>query len=142
VVYSVVVQNRMTVKISGKAGLNSRSPHAPLRHRLPLERARKPASDFFWHIPVVDLNQFIQAIHRYDHEPVLRYSQRLRLIELANRLGIRRFDANLIIASVERERGVPAPSPSNSSPRLTAWTIAIAFQLLFITGTWWMLAAR
>ena|SRR5688572_30284924 len=36
--------------------------------------------------------------------PILRYSQRLHLLALANSAGIARFDANLIIAAIEHHR--------------------------------------
>ena len=40
--------------------------------------------------------------------PTLRYSERLRLLREAQRLGVRRFDANLIIAAVQERRSFGA----------------------------------
>lgn len=53
-----------------------------------------------------------QIVRRLDGSGVLRYSERLRLLKAASRLGIGRFDANLMIAAVQarhaRGQGVPA----------------------------------
>jgi hypothetical protein len=43
----------------------------------------------------------------------LRYSTRLRLLRDAQRAGIRRFDANLIIAAVQERAPAPGPTHSN-----------------------------
>lgn len=45
----------------------------------------------------------VEVLHRLDGG-VLRYSERLRLLRLAQRLGIGRFEANLVIAVMEHRR--------------------------------------
>jgi hypothetical protein len=51
--------------------------------------------------------------------PVLRYSKRLELLRRAKRMGIGRFEANLVIATVQHRRGIefditkPADSARN-----------------------------
>lgn len=93
----------------------------------------------FSHISPASLEAFVSAIHAYDDEPVLRYSQRLSLIKLAAKLNIRRFDANLIIASIERTtRPMPAPQPAKSSDR-SAWAIAMTIQAAMIGSVCWFL---
>jgi len=92
----------------------------------------------FSHIPAVLLDRFTDAVHQFDAEPVFRYSQRLSLLKLAGRLGIRRFDANLIIASIERERGLPQPQVANSRwAGAVAWSVVGLLQAMMIAGVWW-----
>ncbi len=46
--------------------------------------------------------RFTLAIREAMEGGLLRYSRRMKLLELADELGIERFDANLIIAQVQR----------------------------------------
>jgi hypothetical protein len=77
--------------------------------------------------------------------PVLRYSHRTRLIRAAERSGIGRFEANLIIAAVQHEAGERRaaervrPSqrtcPSWLSSALAALA-ALATQAAILFGFW------
>jgi hypothetical protein len=73
----------------------------------------------------------------------LRYSNRLRLIKRAETLGIRRFDANLIIALVQN-RAKPAklivkdaPKPRRKFPLLPIACVAIV-QSAILLAAWWI----
>jgi hypothetical protein len=74
--------------------------------------------------------------------PVLRYSHRTNLIRVAERSGIGRFEANLIIAAVQHEAGERAAmNPVEPPPRPRASWVAvvitvIATQAAIILGAW------
>ena len=70
--------------------------------------------------------------------PVLRYSQRLRLLALANGAGIARFDANLIIAAIENHRGQSRENEQPIAQRgaLPAMVTAICVQAALVLLTW------
>lgn len=72
-------------------------------------------------------------------QPVLTYSTRLALLASAHRLGVGRFDANLIIASVQNRLGVRAETAVGRSSR---WWIAtatfVAVQSAILGGYWWL----
>lgn len=130
----------------------TRNPQGLFEMRLAHERARirseathltrqRAISPIFSHIPAENFTQFASAVHQFDGEPVLRYSQRMELLRLAQQLDIRRFDANLIIASIERDRVFPVPQvASRRATNLVAWSVGAAMQLMLIAGVWWLLA--
>jgi hypothetical protein len=70
---------------------------------------------------------------------LLSYSARLRLLAAAAKLGIERFEANLIIAAVQhRARRLPVPRAARSSWPL-AYLIAAAVVvqgLVLLIGAW------
>jgi hypothetical protein len=74
--------------------------------------------------------------------PVLRYSHRTSLIRVAERSGIGRFEANLIIAAVQHEAGERAGmNPVQQfSQSWSSWASAaiavIATQAAIILGAW------
>ena len=75
----------------------------------------------------------------------LRYSKRLKLIRRAEHFGIRRFDANLIIAMVQnRVAGLrfrfqlDEHEPDRTS-RLTAIAVFVVVQSLIVAVGWWIL---
>ena len=72
---------------------------------------------------------------------VLRYSNRLSLLDRAAKMGIGRFEANLIIATVQyRREHVPANPPRRSYlPILIAF--AIGLQALIVAAVWRLLGA-
>ena len=77
---------------------------------------------------------------------ILRYSDRLDLLRAAERLGINRFRANLIIATVQHEQrgerqtvqAKPAPvrerKPAGSF--LLPATVAVAMEIVLLAGAW------
>jgi hypothetical protein len=76
---------------------------------------------------------------------ILRYSVRLGLLRQAARMGIERFEANLIIAAVQHQNGSGASrSQGIAAGRIgggvgrTALVIAIVQSIIFI-GAWWVL---
>jgi hypothetical protein len=74
--------------------------------------------------------------------PVLRYSQRVALINEAGRREIGRFQANLIIASVLHERGMGQAyevPPERGAPGWRPVLAAVAIvQAAIATGAWWV----
>jgi hypothetical protein len=79
--------------------------------------------------------------------PVLRHSQRRRLLKAAQQAGIGRFEANLIIAAVQHERrGSAAQSPCSRSARgrdprdglaaIVCAALVIALQGIIVWGAW------
>jgi hypothetical protein len=73
---------------------------------------------------------------------VLRYSERLELIRAARHMGIDRFEANLLIASVlERGRRVTeaeaAQAVTRSSPLLAGIAVFLMVQSAVLLGAWW-----
>lgn len=70
--------------------------------------------------------------------PVLRYSQRLRLLKLANDAGIARFDANLIIAAIENRRGASRAieQPAERTRAFPFMFTAVCVQAMLILLAW------
>jgi hypothetical protein len=79
--------------------------------------------------------------------PVLRHSQRRRLLKTAQRAGIGRFEANLIIAAVQHERrgsdaralaSQPVHEPDHNQRSFTLWPVVlvIAIQAMIGWGAW------
>jgi hypothetical protein len=92
--------------------------------------------------PVVEPSvEFADLVRRTLDGPVLRYSQRTALLSEAERRGIGRFDANLIIASVlhgsgKRQEYQMAP---RSYPRwLTTVLVVLVLQAAIVVGAWWV----
>lgn len=72
--------------------------------------------------------------------PVLRYSQRQKLLGQAGRMGIGRFQANLLIASVLHEKGI---GQEYELPPARKWAgPVVAFVLTqgaVLAGVWWVM---
>jgi hypothetical protein len=124
----------------------TRNPQGLFETRLAQERERVRATPVvpgettvFSHIPAIAFSRFVAAVRRYDDEPVLRYSQRCSLLKIAERLGIRRFDANLIIASIERDRTIQTSPEATKRSTWAVWSIALAIQFMLIAGAWWVI---
>jgi hypothetical protein len=83
-------------------------------------------------------NQFVSHTLRHSREPVLRYSQRLALLEEAERRGINRFQANLIIASVQHRLAIQSTTHAEtpSRGRLAGVVTFLLFQALILWGCW------
>jgi hypothetical protein len=86
---------------------------------------------------------FAQVVRQRMDGPVLRYSHRTHLIREAERRGIGRFEANLIIAAVQHEagerRGVESIVPSSSSSWIPLIVGICATQGAIFAGLWWMM---
>lgn len=71
------------------------------------------------------------------HNSLLRYSQRLTLLQEAGRRGIGRFEANLIIASVQHRLSATMPVPKPRRPiRLQGVLAFILVQGMILWGFW------
>jgi hypothetical protein len=74
--------------------------------------------------------------------PLLRYAQRRRLFGIARRMGIGRFEANLVMAAVQHEatrgrRGAgPDEAAGGPASRLAPVAVALAAQALIAWGAW------
>jgi hypothetical protein len=74
--------------------------------------------------------------------PVLRHSQRRALFAAARRLGIGRFEANLLIAAVQHEKKHAAPRDQGElTPRTSPWRFApvvlvATMEALVAWGAW------
>lgn len=76
-------------------------------------------------------------------DQILRYSDRLDLLRQGARLGIDRFDANLVIAVQQHDRlsRCSRKSRRRGGPRRIAWLailIALAVQAAIFCGAWWI----
>jgi hypothetical protein len=76
--------------------------------------------------------------------PVLRYTQRQVLIRDAERRGIGRFEANLIIAAVLYRQGMGQEYEIPAAPGgLVEWVAPVltfvALQAAIVAGAWWVL---
>ena len=72
---------------------------------------------------------------------VLRYSNRLALLTAAAKLGINRFEANLIIAIVQHRRSLPPPPPPTGSHWPMIMAVAVAVQAAIVAAIWRLLGA-
>ena len=74
--------------------------------------------------------------------PVLRYSARLLLLKEAQRRGLGRFEANLVIASVLHRTGMG--QEYELPPRRIEWLAPVmtflVLQSALVFGAWWVLA--
>ena len=77
------------------------------------------------------VSEFAQRVADALEGTTLRYSSRIRLLRYARRQGIRRFDANLIIAAVqERVQGSEFRDQEQQGPRRTWKSTVLMFALL------------
>jgi hypothetical protein len=90
------------------------------------------------------VDPFVELIRKSFDGQLVHYSTRLRLFREADRRGIGRFQANLLIAAVqhEQERNRPAPQiipPQTSGNRwLTAALLAVGILIEFVAvAAWW-----
>lgn len=89
---------------------------------------------------------FAKAVSEAMDGPILRFSRRQELIWQAESLGIRRFDANLLIAAVQHRLGSErAVAVVPSKTKHSAWRIAlpvglaIALQAIIVLSVWGLL---
>ncbi|HEX5244212.1 MAG TPA: hypothetical protein VFW23_13190 [Tepidisphaeraceae bacterium] len=75
--------------------------------------------------------KFASLVEQRIGQGVLRYSDRARLLSDARRLGIGRFYANLVIATLQHRADVePIPHDEGSQSRIPSRAIRIGFALL------------
>jgi hypothetical protein len=91
--------------------------------------------------PTSHVERFTSLVASRIDGPVLPYSMRLGLIKEAQRQGIDRFDANLIIARVQHR--VPTKAVDVKSKQLPKWFVplvtAAVVQSLILAGVWLLL---
>ena len=77
---------------------------------------------------------FAQLVAQRLGSGVLRYSDRLSLLSIADAIGMGRFQANLVIAAVQHEggHGVTPAKPRKSRTWLLALVAAVALQSIII----------
>src|SRR5688572_25146010 len=68
-------------------------------------------------LPARGAAAFAQLVADHLEGPALRYSRRIRLLREAQRRGIGRFEANLIIAAVQHRAGESREVESVGSPQ-------------------------
>jgi hypothetical protein len=73
---------------------------------------------------------FARQVQRSLTGPVLRYSLRQQLLSDARKMGIGRFEANLIIATVQHRKEADGASLSVAPTPRTAWLPSLLFALL------------
>lgn len=114
----------------------------PRRHRqsvavLVSQRQPKPTE--------VDVSaEFADVVAASIDGPVLRYTQRQVLIRDAERRGIGRFEANLIIAAVLHRRGMGQeyelpPVPGGVLEWVAPVMTFVGVQAAILAGAWWVL---
>jgi hypothetical protein len=88
-------------------------------------------------------NAFVRQVEFALEGQHLGYTRRLRLIKAAANLGVRRFDANLIIALVQH-RAKPVAAAVQTEPK-PSWKFPLAnvacfviVQSAIILAAWWM----
>jgi len=75
---------------------------------------------------------------------VLPWSRREALVRTAAKLGISRFEANLIIAAVQNQMGVGLKGEEVRRPRLAkrialGLTVFVAVQAVIVAAAWYLL---
>jgi hypothetical protein len=115
---------------------------APANRSAALHQPRPRTSAWGEAPPWLDVPAFTAFAHEVEDAldgRELRYSQRLRLIKRAEHFGIKRFDANLIIAMVQNHFEPPRPNMPREKrswlPALAAFSVA---QSLILAGVWWL----
>ena len=83
---------------------------------------------------------FGERVAREVDRQALRYSQRLQLLQQASRVGIDRFEANLIISAVQHRLGARGPAiPERAQPkpmRLVPVLVFVVVQFVVIAAVW------
>jgi len=96
-----------------------RAPRARATPRLPMRHALKAISDYHTRhqrapLPTIE-ERFAIFVDEHLESGLLRGSQRQKLVRAADRAGIERFEANLIIASRQHRQSIdPAPDPTGA----------------------------
>ena len=92
--------------------------------------------------PLDAATEFAQWVQLQLDGPVLRYSARLVLLQEAQRRGLGRFEANLIIAGVLHRAGMA--QEYEMRPQSAQWLAPlmtfVVVQSALLLGAWWVLA--
>lgn len=87
------------------------------------------------------IRNFANDVAKSMRGPILSYSQRLILMRKAKQIGLRPFDANLIIAAVQHRVNETLGVEESTKP--TSWRFAMIIgallQLGIVAGAWWIL---
>ena len=104
-------------------------------------RVERPVMDSVAPLPAGAAQTFASLVLQRMDGPVLRYSHRANLLRAAERSGIGRFEANLIIAAVQHQAGeaTGAESVTSSRPWCAAALAFIATQGAILTALWWLI---
>lgn len=88
--------------------------------------------------PIDEKDEFAKLVTRSLDGSVLRYSHRVKLLRHANRVGIGRFEANLIIAMQEHRAGRRIMEETPREFPIGIMTFAVA-QGLIVLSVWYLL---
>jgi hypothetical protein len=120
--------------IAKQRALAALARQADLTRRIPAE---PPASAE----PDSDVRSFARAVSSAMEGPILRFSHREKLIQQAQKFGIRRFDANLLIAAVQHRLG-GGLNEHTEAVKSSRWRfalpigLALAVQAAILVGAW------
>ena len=113
------------------------NPSLPTLPQLTPRPRAAPAKPVWLDLP--SFTAFAQEVEDAMIGEELNYSDRLKLLKRANHFGIRRFDANMIIAMVQNR--TDASKPATMPPRANSrWTVpvmtVVVVQSIIVVLTW------
>ena len=108
--------------------------------------AARPAPAGFAPVAGTRCDAFAMEVVNLLEGPTLRHSQRRALLATAHRLGIGRFEANLVIAAVQHRHIAEAPagevgSATSRVSRLGPFALIVAVQSCIVLWAWLILWA-
>jgi hypothetical protein len=83
-------------------------------------------------------SEFAHYVQSQLEGPILRYSLRLKHLREAERRGIGRFEANLIIAAVQHRAGERITSEPSTPKAFPAWMMFFAIEFIIVFSVVWM----
>jgi hypothetical protein len=112
----------------------------PVRLHQSLRAMVGPAMEPVARVTVSPAAAFGELVEKALDGPVLRYTQRIRLLKTAGRLGIGRFEANLLIAAaLHRFRHLPPTMPVGRKYRFPALILSMALlESALVLAAWWL----
>lgn len=104
-------------------------------------RGEPVGTDVAVRMPLGSAQTFADLVRQRMDGPVLRYSHRASLLRAAERSGVGRFEANLIIAAVQHQagEGAGAESVASSHPWCAAALGFVATQGAILSALWWLI---
>ncbi len=86
-----------------------------------------------------NVQDLVAAVVQRMEGPLLRYPARVALLKQAQRAGLGKFDANLIITAVQHRMGERiARAPRPDRPWMRTLVIALIFQAWILAGLYWL----